>query len=340
MHMAKTGLDRTKVVVRKLPPYLKQEDFQTELDKHALDCYNWFIYCPSKASSKKVNYSRAYLSFKEPQGVLDFKSKFDGFVFVGARGAQYKCSVEYAPYQRIPKFSSKKDPREGTIHKDPDYQAFVENLDKGPVMLPSAQKQFEEELSQKLAHDEGEDGIVTTPLMDYIVNKHLAKAAHAKQREAKHKEAKQRESRNSRKSKAKSLPPLNIKTKLSAKLDSSEKIDSKPSGSIRGRRNPRVGSGQDHSRSQTFKKKTALIEGKSETLEDTSESSKTSSAFSRNPDGNHQSHRGGNKERGGRGYSRRGGRSEGRGGGSSSNPMNRPNVKVVWIPKADKTRSE
>lgn len=32
-------------------------------------------------------------------------------------GAQYKAVIEYAPSQRVPKESSKKDGREGTIYK-------------------------------------------------------------------------------------------------------------------------------------------------------------------------------------------------------------------------------
>ena len=30
------------------------------------------------------------------------------------KGAQYRCIVEYAPYQRIPREKAKEDPREGT----------------------------------------------------------------------------------------------------------------------------------------------------------------------------------------------------------------------------------
>lgn len=60
---------------------------------------------------------------------------------------------------------------------DPDYLKFVENLDKSPVMLPSAQRQFEEEEAQRLAAGEGNDGIIMTPLMECIVKKYLNKAA-------------------------------------------------------------------------------------------------------------------------------------------------------------------
>ncbi len=49
------------------------------------------------------------------QAVLTFKHAFDGHVFVGAKGSQFKCSVEYAPFQKIPTPSPKKSARDGTL---------------------------------------------------------------------------------------------------------------------------------------------------------------------------------------------------------------------------------
>lgn len=141
-------------------------------------------------STKRVTYSRGYVNFCEAKGAVEFKSKFDGFVFVGARGTQYKCVIEYAPYQRVPKQKGKMDRRQGTIEQgtafaiefegcdgdvDPDYIEFVEKLDKAPVMLPSAQRQYEEEQQLRQETGEGDDEIVMTPLMECIVNKHLNK---------------------------------------------------------------------------------------------------------------------------------------------------------------------
>ena len=70
---------------------------------------------PLLCSAKRQTYSRAYINFNDSKAVVDFKSKFDGFVFVGARGTQYRCAIEFAPYQRLPKQKSKTDHREGTI---------------------------------------------------------------------------------------------------------------------------------------------------------------------------------------------------------------------------------
>lgn len=69
-------------------------------------------------SAKRTVYTRVYIDFGTPQEVLDFKSVFDGHVFVSSRGTQYKCSVEYAPYQKVPRNGKvKRDPREGTIER-------------------------------------------------------------------------------------------------------------------------------------------------------------------------------------------------------------------------------
>lgn len=60
---------------------------------------------------------------------------------------------------------------------DADYLEFLENLEKPPVMLPSAQRQYEEEQAQKSAVGEGNDGIITTPLMECIINRYLKNAS-------------------------------------------------------------------------------------------------------------------------------------------------------------------
>ena len=51
------------------------------------------------------------------QDVYAFKQAFDGHLFVGAKGNQYRATVEYAPFQKTPSPSAKKDARDGTIIK-------------------------------------------------------------------------------------------------------------------------------------------------------------------------------------------------------------------------------
>ena len=61
-----------------------------------------------------MKHSRAYLNFLDAAEVLRFRAQFGGHAFVNKKGAQYKCTVEYAPYQKVPRDKAKEDPREGT----------------------------------------------------------------------------------------------------------------------------------------------------------------------------------------------------------------------------------
>ena len=62
-------------------------------------------------------FSRAYLNFNDPADVREFAAKFNGHVFVSTKGNQYKCSVEYAPYQKVPQPAKKRNPLENTIEQ-------------------------------------------------------------------------------------------------------------------------------------------------------------------------------------------------------------------------------
>jgi hypothetical protein len=68
-------------------------------------------------SLKRSVFSRAFINFNTPQDVMDFKARFEGHLFVSSRGTQYRCTVEYAPFQKVPSTRTKKLPMEGTIEK-------------------------------------------------------------------------------------------------------------------------------------------------------------------------------------------------------------------------------
>eukprot|EP00775_Hariotina_reticulata_P013820 gene13820-13941_t len=160
---------RTKVVVRNLPPTLAADAFQSAINKHAEGAYSWLAYYQGKVSLKRTVFSRAFLNFNTPEAVYDFKAKFDGHVFVSTRGTQYRCTVEYAPFQKVPTVSTKRLAMEGTIQKDADYQAFVKALEEGPRALPTAQAQLE---AQEAARASEEPALVVTPLMAFLQKKY------------------------------------------------------------------------------------------------------------------------------------------------------------------------
>ena len=68
-------------------------------------------------SLKRIRHSRLYLNFSDPAEVYKFRAQFSGHAFVNKKGAQYKCTVEFAPYQKVPREKAKEDSREGTYEK-------------------------------------------------------------------------------------------------------------------------------------------------------------------------------------------------------------------------------
>ncbi|KAE8655484.1 Regulator of nonsense transcripts UPF3 [Hibiscus syriacus] len=170
----KEPLRKTKVVIRHLPPSVTQSFFFSQIDERFCDRYNWSSFRLGKSSHKQQTYSRAYINFKRPEDVFEFAEFFDGHVFVNEKGTQFKAIVEYAPSQRVPNPSNKKDGREGTIFKDPDYLEFLKLIAKPVENLPSAEIQLE----RKEAELSGapKETPVVTPLMEFVRQKRAAKS--------------------------------------------------------------------------------------------------------------------------------------------------------------------
>ncbi|CAN1804410.1 Regulator of nonsense transcripts UPF3 [Linum perenne] len=124
-------------------------------------------------SQKHQSYSRVYIDFKTPDDVIEFAEFFNGHMFVNEKGTQFKAIVEYAPSQRVPKHLSKKDGREGTISKDPEYLEFLEAISKPVENLPSAEIQLERREAERAGA--AKDNVIVTPLMDFVRQKRAAK---------------------------------------------------------------------------------------------------------------------------------------------------------------------
>ncbi|EPS57826.1 hypothetical protein M569_16991, partial [Genlisea aurea] len=169
----KGPLDRTKVVLRHLPPSISESNLVELIDSRFSGRYHWFAFCPGKSSQKRLKYSRAYIGFYKPEDVIEFAAFFNGHAFVNEKGAQCKAIVEYAPSQRIPKKPFKKDGREGTIEKDTEYLDFLESLAKPIENLPSAEIQLERKEAERAGAPK--DVPVVTPLMQYVRQKRASK---------------------------------------------------------------------------------------------------------------------------------------------------------------------
>ncbi|XP_072969844.1 regulator of nonsense transcripts UPF3 [Typha angustifolia] len=162
----KDPLDRTKVVLRHLPPSISQQALMEQIDGRFAGRYDWACFRPGRSSYKNQRYSRVYLNFRKPEDVVEFADFFNGHVFVNEKGTQFKALVEYAPSQRVPKSSLKKDGREGTILKDPEFLEFLELLAKPVENLPSAEIQLERKEAERAAA--GKEAPVVTPLMVFV----------------------------------------------------------------------------------------------------------------------------------------------------------------------------
>ncbi|KAJ7949709.1 Regulator of nonsense transcripts UPF3 [Quillaja saponaria] len=165
----KDPLHKTKVVIRHLPPSLTHSDLLQQLDDQFSGRYNWFSFRPGKNSQKQWRYSRAYIGFKHPEDVFQFAEFFDGHVFVNEKGAQHRAIVEYAPSQRVPKQYTKRDGRDGTIYKDPDYLEFLKLIAKPAEHLPSAEVQLERKEAEQAGASK--EAPIVTPLMEYVRQK-------------------------------------------------------------------------------------------------------------------------------------------------------------------------
>ncbi|KAI5074417.1 hypothetical protein GOP47_0010378 [Adiantum capillus-veneris] len=170
--------NRTKVVVRHLPPGLSESAFMEQIASRFSSMYNMVSFCPGKSSIKGSSFSRAYIDFKHPEDVLDFYQGFNGHVFVNEKGTQFKALVEYAPNQRVPKLWIKKDPREGSIFQDQDYIKFTEQVSKPVEYLPSAEAQLErKETERNLSSVAGaKEAIIVTPLMEFVRQRRALKS--------------------------------------------------------------------------------------------------------------------------------------------------------------------
>ncbi|CAN1305930.1 Regulator of nonsense transcripts UPF3 [Linum perenne] len=165
--------DKTKVVVRHLPPTISQPALMEQIDSVFAGRYRWFSFRTGKTSQKHQSYSRVYIDFKTPDDVIEFAEFFNGHMFVNEKGTQFKAIVEYAPSQRVPKHLSKKDGREGTISKDPEYLEFLEAISKPVENLPSAEIQLERREAERAGA--AKDNVIVTPLMDFVRQKRAAK---------------------------------------------------------------------------------------------------------------------------------------------------------------------
>uniref|UniRef100_A0A023GKT9 Putative regulator of nonsense transcripts 3a n=1 Tax=Amblyomma triste TaxID=251400 RepID=A0A023GKT9_AMBTT len=181
----------TKVVIRRLPPTMTEEQFLEQISPVPESDYMYFV--KGDKNRGPHAFSRAYINFVNQDEIFIFKEKFDDYIFIDEKGNEYPALVEYAPFQKIPKRRTrKKDPKCGTIEQDPEYIKFLESLEQPEeVTLPSIDT-YIEEIEAREKEMKANNGClkVVTPLIEYLQQRKLEKL---KLREERREERKRRE---------------------------------------------------------------------------------------------------------------------------------------------------
>ncbi|XP_072269538.1 regulator of nonsense transcripts 3A isoform X2 [Pyxicephalus adspersus] len=176
----------SKVVIRRLPPSISKEQLEEQL--HPLPAHDYFEFCTADPSLYPHLFSRAYINFRNPDDILLFRDRFDGFIFIDNKGQEYPAVVEYAPFQKISKKKlKKKDSKAGSISDDLEYKKFLENYCADEEKICANPETLLGEIEAKTKELIARR---TTPLLEYIKNRKLEKQ---RMREEKREERRRRE---------------------------------------------------------------------------------------------------------------------------------------------------
>ncbi|KAI5635607.1 smg-4/UPF3 family domain-containing protein [Phthorimaea operculella] len=165
---AKAQRPLTKIILRRLPPTMTEEQFLEQVSP--IPEHDYFYFAKPDPSLANNLYSRAYINFINVEDIYLFRDKFDGYIFLDEKGVEYMGIVEYAPFQRIPKKKKKKDPKCGTIESDPIYQEFYESLTKEPEPENQPKLEYSYPIS-----DGNDKKVQSTPLLEYLAARKLDK---------------------------------------------------------------------------------------------------------------------------------------------------------------------
>jgi len=171
-------MERTKLVVRRLPPTLTEAAFVAELaarlppqpaapagapplEPHGVV---WLRFLPGRTGAKRPAPSLAYLALRSEAQVAELAQALHSLAFLSDKGVPYKPAVEYAPAQRVPRPGGRRDARADTLDAEPEYAAFLEALQAPPVAKPSAEVLAD----LRKPADGAEAAAYETPLMAYL----------------------------------------------------------------------------------------------------------------------------------------------------------------------------
>ncbi|KAL2827515.1 Smg-4/UPF3 family-domain-containing protein [Aspergillus cavernicola] len=186
----KPAAPRLKLLVRRLPPGLTQEEFDTALGaewKVGAGKISWSQYKPGKVSKDPVKPSRpsrAYLYIVSSDHIAPLSDKVRSTSFLDARNTVNDPillgppTLEFSPYAKIPGSRVRKDARQGTIDQDPEFIQFLESLTQ-PITRSGP-------IESTADGEDKKEAVKTTPLVQYIKDKKANRAKEASNKPSRH----------------------------------------------------------------------------------------------------------------------------------------------------------
>ncbi|CAH8629715.1 unnamed protein product [Heterobilharzia americana] len=172
----------TKVIIRRLPPRLKVDDFIKIVDP--LPAHTYFKFCDADDSLGIFGLTRAYITFTDIDALFDFKERFDGYIFLDSEGNESSAIVEFAVCQALAsakgssngKKGNQVDKKQGTLSSDPDYLSFaksVESVEATSETETESKKTPWEAILDELQNREADNAQTqtVTPLLAYLNNR-------------------------------------------------------------------------------------------------------------------------------------------------------------------------
>ncbi|XP_055311107.1 regulator of nonsense transcripts 3B-like [Sitodiplosis mosellana] len=188
-----------KVVVRRLPPTMTEEELLKQIEP--IPDHDYFYFVPADWSLGVNATCRAYINFCNQNDIFIFRDKFDGYVFVDKKGSEYPAIVEFAPFQGLPKGKSrKKDHKANTIESEPHFLAFLESLKDEET---EGKSELKMEYSFQLKDDQK---ITSTPLLEYLANVRQERRDERKRKIEDKKRQREEEKQRKKNQLAKSMP--------------------------------------------------------------------------------------------------------------------------------------
>ncbi|KAI1506351.1 Smg-4/UPF3 family-domain-containing protein [Biscogniauxia marginata] len=174
---AKAPAQGKKVIIRRLPPGMTSEEFDTILGdewKAGNGKVNWARFHEGEISNDPSNPSlpaRCYLHVTRIDDIPILADTVQKLTWEDAKhtandpalvGPPY---LETAPYQKIPTTKRRTDPRQGTIDQDPDFMAFLSSLTQDPVAKETDSEAVTDDANK------ADVKVTTTPLIEYLKEK-------------------------------------------------------------------------------------------------------------------------------------------------------------------------